>query len=80
MDPVKKSYKSKVPKRGKAKQITRTESFDRRQRKIDSIPVVVIFVNLSIGDKLWLESHIWHAKRMKMENMWGYRLVRLSSI
>ncbi|KAM6494217.1 POPLD (NUC188) domain containing protein [Amanita muscaria] len=25
-------------------------------------------------DKLWLESHLWHAKRMKMENMWGYRL------
>ncbi|KAF8073840.1 NUC188 domain-containing protein [Lyophyllum atratum] len=28
-------------------------------------------------DKLWLETHIWHAKRMKMENMWGYRLVCL---
>ncbi|KAG6891353.1 hypothetical protein C0992_008468 [Termitomyces sp. T32_za158] len=25
-------------------------------------------------DKLWLETHIWHAKRMKMDNMWGYRL------
>ncbi|EEB90981.1 hypothetical protein MPER_10737 [Moniliophthora perniciosa FA553] len=25
-------------------------------------------------DKRWLETHIWHAKRMKMENMWGYRL------
>ncbi|TCD70907.1 hypothetical protein EIP91_001216 [Steccherinum ochraceum] len=25
-------------------------------------------------DKVWLETHIWHAKRMKMENMWGYRL------
>ncbi|KAG2145816.1 ribonucleases P/MRP protein subunit POP1-domain-containing protein [Suillus clintonianus] len=25
-------------------------------------------------DKTWLETHIWHAKRMKMENMWGYRL------
>ncbi|KAG2087135.1 ribonucleases P/MRP protein subunit POP1-domain-containing protein [Suillus discolor] len=25
-------------------------------------------------DKAWLETHIWHAKRMKMENMWGYRL------
>ncbi|KAK2465239.1 hypothetical protein APHAL10511_002593 [Amanita phalloides] len=49
--------KSKLPKRGKTKRITRTEAFARRQR-----------------DKLWLESHIWHAKRMKMENMWGYRL------
>ncbi|KAJ7780582.1 NUC188 domain-containing protein [Mycena maculata] len=25
-------------------------------------------------DKSWLETHIWHAKRMRMENMWGYRL------
>ncbi|PFH53963.1 hypothetical protein AMATHDRAFT_136328 [Amanita thiersii Skay4041] len=25
-------------------------------------------------EKMWLESHLWHAKRMKMENMWGYRL------
>ncbi|PBK74850.1 POP1-domain-containing protein [Armillaria solidipes] len=25
-------------------------------------------------DKTWLETHLWHAKRMKMENMWGYRL------
>ncbi|KAJ6508878.1 NUC188 domain-containing protein [Mycena sanguinolenta] len=25
-------------------------------------------------DKSWLETHIWHAKRMKMQNMWGYRL------
>ncbi|KAF8349342.1 NUC188 domain-containing protein [Amanita rubescens] len=57
MDPVKKTFKSKLPKRGKTKQITRTESFARRQR-----------------DKLWLETHIWHAKRMKMEDMWGYRL------
>ncbi|OBZ71160.1 Ribonucleases P/MRP protein subunit pop1 [Grifola frondosa] len=25
-------------------------------------------------NKTWLETHLWHAKRMKMENMWGYRL------
>ncbi|KAL0580130.1 Ribonucleases P/MRP protein subunit pop1 [Marasmius crinis-equi] len=25
-------------------------------------------------DKRWLETHIWHAKRMHMDNMWGYRL------
>ena len=23
---------------------------------------------------IWLESHLWHAKRMKMIDMWGYRL------
>lgn len=27
------------------------------------------------GDKTWLETHIWHAKRMKMTTKWGYRLV-----
>ncbi|EJC98842.1 POP1-domain-containing protein [Fomitiporia mediterranea MF3/22] len=27
-------------------------------------------------DKTWLETHIWHAKRMHMENMWGYRLAQ----
>ncbi|KAJ7069842.1 POP1-domain-containing protein [Mycena amicta] len=25
-------------------------------------------------DKTWLETHIWHSKRMHMENMWGHRL------
>ncbi|KAG2178757.1 hypothetical protein INT43_001603, partial [Umbelopsis isabellina] len=26
------------------------------------------------GTKRWLETHIWHAKRMHMKNIWGYRL------
>ncbi|KAI0763628.1 POP1-domain-containing protein [Trametes elegans] len=25
-------------------------------------------------DKTWLETHVWHAKRMHMDNLWGYRL------
>ena len=25
-------------------------------------------------DKKWLETHLWHAKRMKMVTKWGYRL------
>lgn len=33
---------------------------------------------LKLGDKLWLETHIWHAKRMRMETLWGYRLVRFT--
>ncbi|KAI6028013.1 ribonucleases P/MRP protein subunit POP1-domain-containing protein [Pisolithus microcarpus] len=58
MDPVRrKAHGGARPKRGKAKQMTRTESLLKRQR-----------------DKTWLETHIWHAKRTKMENMWGYRL------
>ncbi|KAH7915836.1 ribonucleases P/MRP protein subunit POP1-domain-containing protein [Hygrophoropsis aurantiaca] len=58
MDPVrKKALGRSHPKRGKANQISRTDSFLRRQK-----------------DKAWLETHIWHAKRTKMENLWGYRL------
>jgi hypothetical protein len=26
----------------------------------------------------WLETHLWHAKRMRMQYMWGYRLVLYS--
>ncbi|KAF9359856.1 hypothetical protein BGX26_011233 [Mortierella sp. AD094] len=26
------------------------------------------------GTKRWLETHIWHAKRMKMVEIWGYKL------
>ncbi|KZW00420.1 POP1-domain-containing protein [Exidia glandulosa HHB12029] len=25
-------------------------------------------------DKSWLETHLWHAKRMHMKTLWGYRL------
>ena len=25
-------------------------------------------------DKRWLETHIWHAKRMRMVTKWGYRI------
>jgi ribonuclease P/MRP protein subunit POP1 len=35
--------------------------------------IVAHFANRKI-DKQWLETHIWHAKRFRMENMWGYRI------
>ncbi|KAJ3717095.1 POP1-domain-containing protein [Lentinula raphanica] len=41
-----------------------------KQRRL---PREVVFMKRQ-RDKKWLETHIWHAKRMKMENMWGYRL------
>lgn len=25
-------------------------------------------------DKAWLETHVWHAKRMKMDTLWGHRI------
>ncbi|KAE9383432.1 POP1-domain-containing protein [Gymnopus androsaceus JB14] len=34
------------------------------------LPRSVMFMKRQ-RDKKWLETHIWHAKRMKMENMWG---------
>ena len=24
--------------------------------------------------EVWLETHIWHAKRFRMEDLWGYRI------
>lgn len=32
-------------------------------------------LNVISEDKAWLETQVWHAKRMHMENLWGYRLV-----
>uniref|UniRef100_T1J060 Uncharacterized protein n=1 Tax=Strigamia maritima TaxID=126957 RepID=T1J060_STRMM len=26
------------------------------------------------GENTWLETHIWHAKRFKISNLWGYRI------
>ncbi|KAK3822612.1 MAG: ribonucleases P/MRP protein subunit POP1-domain-containing protein [Benniella sp.] len=31
------------------------------------------------GSKRWLETHIWHAKRMKMIDIWGYKLAEHSN-
>ena len=39
------------------------------------ILIMHLLFDSHIGDKSWLETHIWHAKRMHMENLWGYRLV-----
>lgn len=27
-----------------------------------------------LGEKKWLETNVWHAKRMHMQELWGYRL------
>lgn len=65
------------PKRGKANQVTRTEAFLKRQRECCWAPSSCMLKsrNPIQGDKSWLETHIWHAKRARMQNMWGYRLV-----
>lgn len=75
MDPIRKKVLGRsIPKRGKAKTLNRTDTFLGRQRK-QFPPFLFILTKSLSGDKIWLETHIWHAKRMKMDNMWGYRLV-----
>jgi ribonuclease P/MRP protein subunit POP1 len=66
-----------LPKAGKNKRIKKTVSFLKRQRMYIQSTNIVHLLIWNLGDKVWLETHIWHAKRMKMENMWGYRLVRV---
>ncbi|KDQ20858.1 hypothetical protein BOTBODRAFT_320829 [Botryobasidium botryosum FD-172 SS1] len=60
MEGVKKKAagRNKLPKRGKSKRIPKAEQYHQRQS----------------ADKVWLETHIWHAKRMKMDHIWGYKL------
>lgn len=66
------------PKRGKANQITRTEALLRRQREFcQALSSSILNAQTILGDKSWLETHIWHAKRAKMQSIWGYRLVWL---
>lgn len=68
--------KKKLPQRGKAKQESRTDSFLRRQSECRAHRSRPHSNPHPAEDKTWLETHIWHSKRMIMENMWGYRLVR----
>jgi len=66
-----------LPKRGKDKRELRTDVLARRQSTL-YLPGTLgpgSLACLTLGDKKWLETHLWHAKRMHMENMWGYRLV-----
>ena len=77
MDPAKrKALGRKPPKRGKSKQVNRTLSFLKRQRGWPWPFILSPYHRIFIGDRTWLETHIWHAKRMHMKNVWGYRLVR----
>ncbi|KAF8340372.1 uncharacterized protein EI90DRAFT_2906355 [Cantharellus anzutake] len=56
------------PKPGKRK-----SSKDRKPGKGRKISRTEILLRRQ-RKKAWLESHIWHAKRMKMTDQWGYRL------
>lgn len=83
MDPPNKgsSSASKSKKAGKKKALPRTEALLKRQSQSTPFTRAIMWLTpkMKLGDKLWLETHIWHAKRMKMETIWGYRLVSLTS-
>ncbi|KZS93212.1 POP1-domain-containing protein [Sistotremastrum niveocremeum HHB9708] len=49
------------------------KSSKRKKKPSKSKPTHRSFLMRQI-DKCWLETHIWHAKRMHMKNIWGYRL------
>lgn len=77
MDVPKKTNRKKPPQPGHEKRIKRTDAFLKRQSECNQLTTVLHFLTKIISvDKTWLETHLWHAKRMHMENMWGYRLVR----
>ncbi len=66
-----------LPKRGKDKREPRSDVFSRRQSEVYFLANLypLSTVHMTPGDKKWLETHLWHTKRMHMENVWGYRLV-----
>ena len=37
------------------------------------------FFSFIVGNKKWLETHMWHSKRMKMIEIWQYKLVIVTS-
>ena len=66
-----------LPKRGKDRRELRSDAFARRQSELYVMETICSASSVCMipGDKKWLETHLWHTKRMHMENMWGYRLV-----
>ncbi|CAO3631093.1 unnamed protein product [Cunninghamella blakesleeana] len=51
----------------------------RIMRKSKPKSTVQEYIRRQLNHK-WLETHIWHTKRMKIKNKWGYRLATKSNI
>lgn len=61
--------KAKLRARGNLQGQSRTEQMRARQRKYETkVPADIQ------GDKRWLGTHLFHARRFHMVNLWGYRL------
>lgn len=70
-----------MPKKSKMNQPNRTGKLLARQSRLCLSSLATSFaLSAFIEDKTWLETHLWHAKRMHMNNLWGYRLVRIDSM
>lgn len=81
MDPARrKALGRSMPKKSKRNQSNRTGKLLARQSRSYLSSATSFALSASIEDKTWLETHLWHAKRMHMDNMWGYRLVRIGNM
>lgn len=81
MDPARrKALGRSMPKKSKRNQPNRTGKLLARQSRSSLSSTTTFVLSASTEDKTWLETHLWHAKRMHMNNMWGYRLVRVDSM
>ncbi|KAF4577137.1 hypothetical protein EYR36_005124 [Pleurotus pulmonarius] len=69
----------RVPLRLRDKAVAEMDAVNKKKRslpkqgKTKRVPRTEKFLSRQ-RNKTWLETHIWHAKRMKMEDVWGYRL------
>ncbi|KZV71268.1 POP1-domain-containing protein [Peniophora sp. CONT] len=71
----------RVPQRLRGKSAREIDAMKRKalgrsrpkRGKSSQIPRNIQLLKRQVN-KRWLETHMWHAKRMKMENMWGFRL------
>lgn len=69
-----------LAKRRKMLRYTRLQILHHRQRELtpnDERSATLTSLDIA-GHKAWLETHMWHAKRMKMVDLWGHRLVGFS--
>ncbi|GAA5859154.1 hypothetical protein JCM8547_008891, partial [Rhodosporidiobolus lusitaniae] len=64
---------AEVPKdAAKPKRVTRSMLGKHRMRKRPGLKAQIFLKRQQ--KKIWLETHVWHAKRMHMTEIWGHRL------
>lgn len=71
--------RAKLRAKGNLRGQSRTEQLLERQRKLSENCLLPNELT-GQGTKTWLPTHIWHAKRFHMTNLWGYRLPRTPTL